>query len=306
MDFSNCIELYEAIFLFQKLKHLDSISNEEVTLKTTGVNDAIRRAIIRILVSNELMEVTEDDCYQSVENINYENEVTSSDHYQNSLFKLEEFSAKAFNSNHSFFKQLSDFEYDIYSRWNFEVNQKIGEQIIRYIEFDDHKVLELGGNSGGLATSILKKSKKCSYTIVDNQIPCRVGNELKSMSYKTLRFIENDILKLEIPNMAYDYIILMNLIHDFNDEDSQLILENAKKYSHENTEIIIIEDILNNEFEPKEVVLQGLRLSVECKGGRQRTLEEMIYLLSTTGYKLVYRVIINNFQIMMKFKQSDD
>lgn len=81
------------------------------------------------------------------------------------------------------------------------------------------------------------------------------------------------------------------------------MLEYGKKYGNEKTKFILIEDVLLTGFEPKEVIMQGLRLSVECKGGQQRTLEEIACLFSTIGYRLEEKVIINSFHTMLTFVQ---
>jgi hypothetical protein len=63
----------------------------------------------------------------------------------------------------------------------------------------------------------------------------------------------------------------MNLLHDFDDIKCLNILSNCTKYSDCNTKFLIIEDILTGEFEPKEAIMHGLRLSVECRGGKHST-----------------------------------
>ena len=85
---------------------------------------------------------------------------------------------------------------------------------------------------------------------------------------------------MTLSSELFDYIILMNLLHDFDDEKCIQILQNCKKYCDINTKLVIIEDILTDEFEPKEAIMHGLRLSVECRGGKQRTIDELIGLIS--------------------------
>lgn len=305
MDFSNCLELFEAVYLFQKLGYYITNQNSKIDIQKSLVDPAINKALIKILLTNNLLEVQGDLYIQTDKNIEYQNSIMNSQNYINKYEYLEAFSLKAMNPNHNFFKYLDDTEYDIYSRWNFEVTYNIGKQVNEYLELNNCKVLELGGNSGGFATAIAEKSKKCSYTIIDNKIPCSVGNELKNITNLEIRFIENDIFRLNHSYEIYDYVILMNLIHDYSDEENKIILKNTKIYSDEATELIIIEDVLDNEFEPKEVILQGLRLSVECKGGKQRILEELVSLLSIVDYELVNRTKINNFQVMLNFKHKN-
>jgi hypothetical protein len=97
----------------------------------------------------------------------------------------------------------------------------------------------------------------------------------------------------------YDYIILMNLLHDFDDLKCLNILRNCTKHCDSNTKFLIIEDILTGEFEPKEVIMHGLRLSVECRGGKQRTIEELVSLFLNINYKLEKTIKLNNIHTML-------
>ena len=62
---------------------------------------------------------------------------------------------------------------------------------------------------------------------------------------------------------------------------------------------LIIEDILTGEFEPKETIMHGLRLSVECRGGKQRTIEELASLFLKLNYKLEKSIKLNNINTML-------
>jgi len=91
----------------------------------------------------------------------------------------------------------------------------------------------------------------------------------------------------------------MNLLHDFDDIKCLDILRSCTKHCDSNTKFLIIEDILMDEFEPKEAIMHGLRLSVECRGGKQRTIDELESVFLNINYKLEKTVKLNNVHTML-------
>jgi len=301
MDYDNYIELYEAVYLFGKLNDICNFKLP-INIKRENfkkINESVFKALMRIMVVNDLL------CYDD------KNFVMKSEHNEKYKFILNdvisvdlnkqypEMLEKATNKSQFFFDFISKEEYEIYSRVNFQMTLNLGKKIIEYIDLNNKKILELGGNSGGLATAILSEYKDSKYTVVDSKIPCQIGNEYKGYNDIDINFVENDIFKLNLPTESYDYIIAMNLLHDFNDLKCMEILNNCIKYSNKNTKIVIIEDILFDEFEPKEVVMHGLRLSVECNGGKQRTIKEFKSLFENINYKLEDTTKISDIHTML-------
>lgn len=289
MNYDNYIELYEAVYFFDRIylyfdKKMPAKSDME-RIEKMGITQNVFIAVLKILFVNRLLEydgkqfkLTDENKQklQSIlENIKKEDKIQ---HYE-TLFN------KATNKSQYFFDSISEEEYEVYSRYNFEITYQNGKNIAEVIDFDNKKVIEIGGNSGGLGTAILKKYKNTRYTIVDTKIPCTVGDELKKLNNVDICFLEGDAFNLKIPQKVYDYVIFMNFLHDFDDSKCLEILRNIKKYTHKNTRFIIIEDILKGEFEPKEVVMHGLRLCTECRGGRQRTIEELDNIFLKINFK---------------------
>ena len=56
---------------------------------------------------------------------------------------------------------------------------------------------------------------------------------------------------------------------------------------------------MTGEYEPKEVLLHGLRLSIECMGGRQRTIEEFKEMFSGIHYELEEVIRLNEIHTML-------
>jgi 2-polyprenyl-3-methyl-5-hydroxy-6-metoxy-1,4-benzoquinol methylase len=292
IDYENYMELYEAVYFFNRI----NCCKEDI--KKLGINESIYKAVIRILVVNNLLDYDGSCFVITNENKEKHQHILDDIINKNQDNHYKEMFDKAINESQFFFDSISELEYEIYSRCNFQVTFETGKEVIKHINFADSKVLELGGNSGGLGTAILSKYKDCIYTVVDTKIPCAVGNEFKELNKLDITFIEANVFELMLPSELYDYIIIMNLLHDFDDIKCLNILRNCIKYCN-NTKFLIIEDILTGEFDPKEVIMNGLRLSVKCRGGKQRTIEELAGLFLNINYKLEKTVKLDNIYTML-------
>ncbi len=125
-----------------------------------------------------------------------------------------------------------------------------------------------------------------------------MGRELNQKNAVKIRFIEADIFDPLPTKATYDYIILMNLLHDFDDEHCLKILTSCTKVCHCQTSFILIEDTLLQEFKPKAAIMHGLRLAVACRGGRQRTISEMEKLFAAISYKVAAHIPIDTVHSM--------
>ena len=173
MDHENYIELYEAVYFFYRINSCGD--------NKSGINENVYKAVMRILAVNDLLD--DDEKRQYI----LDNIISKKiEHYT-------EFFNKAVNEHQFFFDSINELEYEIYSRYNFQITYEIGQEIIKHINFQNKKVLELGGNSGGLGTAVLKKYEDCLYTVVDANIPCTVGNEFKESNRMNIKFIQSNI-----------------------------------------------------------------------------------------------------------------
>ena len=300
MDYIN--NIYEAVYFFNRIdccvdnKAPQLISKEEI--KRLGINESVYKAIMRILVVNNLLDY-DGSCFVMTNEYNEKHRYILDKIKKNRNFNYKELFNKAVNEFQFFFDSISELEYEIYSRCNFPITLETGKEIVKHINFDNKKVLELGGNSGGLGTALITKYEDCLYSIIDTKIPCMIGNEFKERNNLNITFIEGNVFELMLSSEVYDYIIIMNLLHDFDDIRCLNILNNCIKYCDSNTKFLIIEDILTDEFEPKEVIMHGLRLSIECRGGKQRTIEELESLFSNINYGSEKTIELNNIHTML-------
>ncbi|WMM26538.1 methyltransferase [Tissierella sp. MB52-C2] len=92
-----------------------------------------------------------------------------------------------------FFDYISDIEYEIYSRYNYPISFDIGHTLSKICDFEDLNILDIGGNSGGLANAILMANPNCEVTVVDKSIPCNIGEEYKEFNdVSSIRFVKGD------------------------------------------------------------------------------------------------------------------
>ena len=296
-DYENYMELYEAVYFFDRINYC---TNYEKT-KALGISEGAYQAAARILVVNKLLDYDGSCFVLTDENKEQLQHILDSIINKNQNKHYAEFFDKAISNSQFFFNSISELEYEIYSRCNFQVTFETGKKVAGHINLSNKKVLELGGNSGGLGSALLTKYNNCSYTVVDTKIPCMVGTEFNEQNEQNITFIEGDVFKLALPNELYDYIVIMNLLHDFDDIKCLDILRSCTKHCGKNTKFLIIEDILTSQFEPKQVIMHGLRLAIECRGGKQRTAEELANLFSDINYKLEKTIKLDSIHTMLVF-----
>ena len=302
MDYENYMELYESVYFFNRIQIHRCNDND---LDNKLLDESIYKAVTRILVVNKLLDYNGSTFVMTNEHKEkhryiLENIInkTQNEHYAKMF-------SKAMSESQFFFDSISDLEYEIYSRYNFPITFETGNEAVKHVDLSNKRVLELGGNSGGLATAVVTNAKNCRYTVVDTKIPCMIGNEFKELNNVNIAFIESNVFDLTLPNEScdyYDYIVIMNLLHDFDDTKCADILRNCIKYCDSTTKFLIIEDILTGEFEPfepKEAIMHGLRLSVECRGGKQRTADELARLFLNVKYKREKAIKLSNVHTMM-------
>lgn len=306
MDYINY--LAEAVYFFQKfichVQHEGVLQLSTQAFRELKINESIYKATMRILVVSNMIDF-DGKCYVLTDEHSKKHKRILEDlNSSNQIKKYEDLYAKSVEAPGFFFDRINDLEYEIYSRCNFSITYESGKEIAKYLDFTDKTVLELGGNSGGLGAAFLSRYEDCSYFVLDTRIPCKIGKEFKALYGTSVSFIEGNVFELEVPSQNYDYILMMNLLHDFDDVRCCEILKNCMKYCSSHTKFVIIEDILKNDYEPKEVILHGLRLAIECMGGKQRTIEEFKEMFLGINYMLEEVIRINEIHTMLVMGSS--
>lgn len=280
-------ELYEAVYFLDRIRKTLPALPRQITRgegQKLGLTSSVYTATLRILAASQMLALEQGRCYLTPAHREKHRHILE----QIIPARAEHYAAmydSAQNPDQFLFTNLSNLEYEVYSRCNYDTTFPTGSALRAHCDLSHQTVLEPGGNSGGLAAALSANRPDCHYTIVDREIPCRVGRQLNA-EYPHINYQVGDVFALDLPPARYDRILLANLLHDFGDEKCLQILANCRAYSGPNTKLWILEDVLTGEFAPQNVVLHGLRLAVYCRGGRQRTLEEFSILLESARCRL--------------------
>ena len=280
-------ELREAIYFAAEI--CGGFRSERVILRQEeavrrGLTAEVYRAVSRILTACVLAEHTDGVCVIDGDGLERCAEILRSIVSSLESEACAQMYGKAAGETRFFFDRLGDIEYEVYSRVNYSVSYEMGVHAAQYLDLTGQRVLELGGNSGGMGAALVSRYAGCDYTVVDTHIPCSVGRELAEDSGVIINFAEGDVFDLRLPGGEYGYIVMANLLHDFDDDKCGRILRQLSPYCGENTRIVVIEDVLLSDTEPHETVMHGLRLAVECRGGGQRTFAALEVLFGGIGF----------------------
>ncbi|MBS9443993.1 methyltransferase [Photorhabdus heterorhabditis] len=238
---------------------------------------------IEVLVSNNREVALSDECSaladpESMESLMLKWELSSDcwnawSMYPKSL--LENKGKSAFEITHGkpFFEHLNSHKF---LKSNFDssmskTSDKIVEKLLDIYDFSEHnRILDVGGGEGNLLVKISEKVKGKHYAVLDryNEIPVS----------ENIDFINGDFLK-SIPS-SYDLYILKNIIHDWSDNDSILILENCRKAMNTGATVLLISFIKK----PQSKMIISLDILMDTLFlGKERYLEEIEYLANQAG-----------------------
>jgi hypothetical protein len=141
-------------------------------------------------------------------------------------------------------------------------------------------IADIGGGRGHLLQGILDKTPTASGILFD--LP-HVIREAAAQASNRLRLQPGDFFADSLPSAnAY---LLMEVIHDWNDDDSAKILAAIRRASPAGARLLIIEAMVSEDSGPDfSKVLDIIMLAVT--GGRERTRSEYDTLLKRAGFRL--------------------
>jgi hypothetical protein len=151
--------------------------------------------------------------------------------------------------------------------------------IINTYDFSGFDVIaDIGGGHGHLIQAVLDATPTASGVLFDQP---QVVQEAPITSDR-LRVIGGDFFRDPLP--AADAYILMEIIHDWDDDASRKILAAVRRTARANAKLLLIEALLPNTSVPNwPTTLDTVMLTI---GGRQRTLGEYSELLRDTDFRM--------------------
>lgn len=142
-------------------------------------------------------------------------------------------------------------------------------------------IADIGGGRGHLLRAILERTPTASGVLFD--LPHVIHDAPPDESGRS-RFQPGDFFFAD-PLPAADAYLLMEVIHDWDDEDSARILNAVRRAAAPHAKLLIIEAIVSETPGPDfSKVLDVIMLAVT--GGRERTPAEYGALLSRAGFNL--------------------
>jgi hypothetical protein len=141
-------------------------------------------------------------------------------------------------------------------------------------------IADIGGGRGHLLRGILEQAPDASGVLFD--LP-HVIREAAAHESARLRLQPGDFFADALP--AADAYLLMEVIHDWNDDDSAKILAAIRRAAPPHARLLIVEAIVSEAPGPDfSKVLDVIMLAVT--GGQERTPSEYEALLTRAGFRL--------------------
>ena len=152
--------------------------------------------------------------------------------------------------------------------------------VIKAYDFSGFSVVaDVGGGHGHLIKAIVAATPGVQGVLFDQP---QVAEEAQAIASDRLRVMGGDFFHDPLPQA--DAYILMEVIHDWDDEASRGILAAVRRAARAKAKLLIIEALLPNQSSPNwPTTLDIVMLAI---GGRQRTLGEYSDLLRDSGFMM--------------------
>ena len=153
--------------------------------------------------------------------------------------------------------------------------------VLKAYEFTAFRTIaDIGGGRGHLLRGVLEQAPAADGILFD--LP-HVVQEAAAQRSERLRLQPGDFFANVLPTA--DAYLLMEVIHDWNDEDSERILAAVHRAAPSHARLLVIEAIVSESpAEDFSKVLDIIMLAVT--GGRERTPSEYNALLTRAGFRL--------------------
>jgi hypothetical protein len=139
-------------------------------------------------------------------------------------------------------------------------------------------VADIGGGKGHLLRAILNSAPKVKGILFDQ--PHVVATAPAS---DRIQIVGGDFFRGGIPNC--DVYILMQVIHDWNDEQARRILQSVRQAAKDGERLLLIETVMPETSQANSA--NGLDiLMLVFVGGKERTRKEYAALLESAGFAL--------------------
>jgi O-methyltransferase len=153
--------------------------------------------------------------------------------------------------------------------------------VIRAYSFSQFNLIgDIGGGKGHLLQAVLAANPRARGMLFD--LP-RVVEENSTVASDRLSLQGGDFFKDKMP--ACDAYLMMDIIHDWNDEESTRILKNLRRSAPAHAKLLIVEGVIHDDSKPGFIKVLDIHMMTLITG-RQRTYQEFEKLLAGAGFRL--------------------
>ena len=140
-------------------------------------------------------------------------------------------------------------------------------------------VADVGGGRGQLLRAILERCPRTSGVLFDQP---HVVEQAGAIESERLTLVAGDFFRDDLP--ACDAYVLMEVIHDWNDEESRAILATVARAAEEGCTLLLVEQLMPETSGPHWVKMLDAHM-LTLFGARQRSRAEYEHLLLDTGFQ---------------------
>jgi hypothetical protein len=138
---------------------------------------------------------------------------------------------------------------------------------------------DIGGGNGHLLRAILDASPNARGVLFE--LP-QVIEEAVGIASKRLKLQGGDFFRDALPNC--DAYLLMEIIHDWGDEEAVAILQAVRRAASPHTKVLVMETIVPDDPGPDWSKMLDIHM-LTLLGGRQRTQKEYETLFTQSGFR---------------------
>ncbi|MFD6421257.1 methyltransferase [Streptomyces sp. NPDC060198] len=175
----------------------------------------------------------------------------------------------------------------VFDRAMTEASRQIIAPVVDAYDFSPFgTVVDAGGGRGALLAAVLASSPHTRGILYDRpEVIAGAGAPLDDAGVRDRAELVAGDFFASVPGGA-DAVVLSNIIHDWDDEQSRRILVNARDALADQGRVLLVEAVLPDRPRPSPTVsLMDLDMLVVA-GGQQRTADEFAALLASAGLRL--------------------
>lgn len=181
---------------------------------------------------------------------------------------------------------------EIFNTGLMNLTRMTAEQLVKAYDFSAiNQLVDVGGGYGGLLCTVLQANPQMKGVLFDQNHAKEGADQqaTKSGVSERFEFQSGDFFVAESLPQNADAYILKNIIHDWNDERSQLILNNCRKAMASNGRVLLIEHVVPDKLaeDPRHqaIICNDLHM-LAALAARERAKEEYRILLQSAGLKI--------------------